>query len=64
MAYQLIPLPISIIFIVVFGVAWIVVLWKLRQRGKIYSILFTASLIIEILIFSALLFSIITGMLG
>jgi hypothetical protein len=64
MAVELIPFPISIIFVFVFGLVCIAVLWKLRQRGKVYSILFKASLIIGILLFAALLYSIITSMLG
>jgi hypothetical protein len=64
MTLELIPFPISILFVVVFGLACMAVLWKLRERGKIYSILFKASLIIGILLLVALLFSIITGMLG
>jgi len=64
MAFELIPFPISILFIVVFGLVCIVVLWKLREKGEIYSILFKASLIIGILLFVALLYSIIAGMLS
>jgi len=61
MAFQLIPFPSSIIFILVFAVAWIVVLWKLRKRGKIYSILFMASLVIGVVV---VLLSIMASMLG
>jgi hypothetical protein len=64
MAFNLIPFPISILFVVVFGLAWIVVLWKLRERGKVYSILFRASLIIGIFLIVALLYSIMTSMLS
>ena len=64
MALDLIPLPISIIFVVVFGLACIAALGKLRKRGKIYAILFNASLIIAVLVFVALLYSTITSMLG
>jgi len=63
MAFELIPYPISAIFVVVFGFAWIVVLYKLRRRGKVYSILFRASLIIGILLIAVLLFSVTANML-
>ena len=46
MAFELIPFPISILFAVVFVVAVIAVLWKLRERGKTYRILFNISLVI------------------
>jgi hypothetical protein len=36
MPYQLIPFPLSLIFILVFFVVIEVVLWKLRRNGKIY----------------------------
>jgi len=63
-AYELIPFPISIVFVVVFGLVWIFVLYKLRRRGKVYSALFRVSLIIGVLLLGAILFSIIAGMLG
>ena len=63
MAFQLIPFPISILFGLVFAVAWIVVLWKLRRNGKIYSILFKASLIAGLVLLVVILYMIIT-MLG
>jgi len=57
MAFQLIPFPISIIFILVFCFVFIAILWKLRNRGKMYSILFKASLVVGTLLFIALIFS-------
>jgi hypothetical protein len=63
MGFDLIPLPISIIFVFVFGLVCMAVLWKLRKRSKIYSLLFSASLIAVMLLFIALLYSIITTML-
>ena len=64
MAFELIPFPISILFVLVFAVAWMVVLWKLRRSGKIYSILFKASLAAAVVLFVAILYTIITNMLG
>ena len=57
MALELIPYPISIIFLVVLFFAWLVILWKMRRRAKIYSVLFYASLIIGILLLIVLLLS-------
>ena len=64
MAFQLIPFPISIIFALVFVVAWIAVLWKLRKTEKIYSFLFTASLVGGFLLLVAILYTIIANLLG
>jgi hypothetical protein len=50
MAYELVPFPISVLFVAAFVLAWIVVLYKLRKRGKIYSALFWASLIFGIIL--------------
>ncbi len=59
MALNLIPFPISIIFVLVFCVVFIVMLWKLRRRGRVYSILFKASVIVGILLFIAFIISLI-----
>jgi hypothetical protein len=64
MTYELIPFPISIILVVVFVLAWIVILWKLRRSGTVYSILFKASLIAGVVLLAAFIFSIIANMLG
>jgi hypothetical protein len=62
MAFQLIPFPISIIFVLVFGIAWIVVLWKLRRTGKIYHFLFKISIIAEVILIIAFLYGVIVSM--
>ena len=46
MAFELIPLPISIILVFVFIAASMVVLWKLRKRGKVYLILLTLGIVL------------------
>jgi hypothetical protein len=46
MVFELIPLPISILFVAIFVVVALVVLWKIRKRGKVYLILFSFSMII------------------
>jgi 4-hydroxybenzoate polyprenyltransferase len=63
MAFELIPFPISILFVLIFCVVFIAMLWKLRRRGKIYSYLFKASLVVGILLFIALIVSIAQNML-
>jgi len=59
MPYQLIPFPLSIIFVIIFAVVVEYVFWKLRRNGKIYRILSNLALIIGaivvILIISAIL---------
>ena len=59
MPYQLIPFPLSIIFVIIFAVVVEYVFWKLRRNGKIYRILSNLALVIGaivvILIISAIL---------
>jgi len=62
MAFQLIPFPISIIFVLVFGITWIAVLWKLRRTGKIYHFLFKISIIAGVILIIAFLYGIIVSM--
>ena len=62
MAFQLIPFPISIIFVLIFGIAWVVVLWKLRRTGKIYSFLFKISIIAGVILMIAFLYGIAVSM--
>jgi len=59
MAFELIPFPISIIFVLVFCLAFIAILWKMRKKGRIYSILFMASVIVGILLLITFVFSLI-----
>ena len=62
MTFQLILYPISIIFALVFGVAWMAVLWKLRRKGKIYPILFKISIIAGVILIVALLYGIVVNL--
>ena len=55
MAFQLIPFPISIIFALVFGIAWFAVLWKLRKTMKVYSILFKLCVLAGVILIIAFL---------
>ncbi len=63
MAFELIPFPISILFIFIFGVAAIVVLWKIRKNGKIYRILSNLSLIIGAVVLAIFVYSLTLGLL-
>jgi hypothetical protein len=60
MAFQLIPFPISIIFGLVFCLAFVAVLWKLRRSGKIYNTLYRAGTAVAMLLFLLIIFSLIT----
>jgi lipid-A-disaccharide synthase-like uncharacterized protein len=63
MAFELIPFPISIIFALVFVIAWVAILWKLRKTGKIYSILFKLSVIAGAILIVAFIYGIIANIL-
>jgi len=63
MQFQLIPFPISIIFVLTFGFACMAVLWKLRKAGKIYSILFKLSVIAGVILLVVFLYGTIVNML-
>ena len=45
MAFQLITLPISIVFVLVFILASITVFYKMRREAKIYRFLFNITVI-------------------
>jgi hypothetical protein len=63
MAFELIPFPISLIFALVFVIAWLTVLWKLRKTEKIYSILFKLSIIAVVILLFAFIYGITSKML-
>ncbi len=54
MAFQLIPMPISILFAVVFFVAITFALWKLRRKGKIYGVMFKVVAVFGVAILAVL----------
>ena len=64
MAYELIPYPISIIFLGVFWVAVMLVLWKLRTKGKIYFILYLVGMAITILLGVIVGYLLVASMFG
>ena len=63
MAFELIPFPLSILFVLVFGVVYFAVLWKLRKTGKIYSFLFRISVVVAVILIVAFLYDVIVKML-
>ena len=63
MAYELIPFPLSIIFVLILGIAYFVALWKLRRTARIYSILFKVSIIAGVILIIAFFYGIIASML-
>jgi ABC-type Fe3+-siderophore transport system permease subunit len=64
MAYELIPYPISIIFLGVFWFAVMLVLWKLRTKGKIYFILYLVGMAITILLGVIVGYLLVASMFG
>ena len=63
MAFELIPFPISILFVLVVALVFMAVLWKLRKTGKIYSILFWVSAIAGLILIIIFLYELIATML-
>jgi len=63
MAFQLIPFPISIIFVLAFGAAVIVILWKLRKKGKAYRMLSNISLIVGLIVSVLFIISMVSTLL-
>ncbi len=63
MAYQLIPFPLSLLFVLIFGIAYFVALWKLRRIARVYSILFKISIIAGIILIIAFFYGIIANIL-
>jgi hypothetical protein len=55
MPYQLIPFPLSLIFIVIFGVVVEVALWKLRKNGVTYRWLSNLAIIFGVIVFTLVL---------
>jgi hypothetical protein len=53
MAFQLIPMPISMLFALVFAAAVLAILWKIRRRNKFFRYLFYAvAVFVVVLAFS------------
>jgi len=63
MAYELIPFPLSLLFVLVVGVAYMAVLCKLRKTGKIYSNLFKISAIVGTILLIVFFYVIMESML-
>jgi NhaP-type Na+/H+ or K+/H+ antiporter len=63
MAFELIPFPLSIVFILVFGVAAELVLWKLRKNGKVYRLLSNLGVIVGVLVLGLVLALVVSALL-
>jgi hypothetical protein len=63
MAFELIPFPLSILFVVVFCVATELVLWKLRKYGKVYRMLSNLSVIVGVVVVGLVLALVVSAML-
>ena len=63
MAFELIPFPISILFVLVVALVFMAVLWKLRKTGKIYSFLFWVSAIAGLILLAIFFYELISNML-
>jgi len=55
MAFELIPFPLSILFVVVFAVVVELVLWKLRKNGKVYRMLSNVGIMIGVIVMGLVL---------
>ena len=55
MSYELIPFPLSLIFIVIFGIVVEVALWKLRKNGATYRWLSNLAIIFDVVVFALVL---------
>jgi ABC-type multidrug transport system permease subunit len=60
MAYTLIPLPISILFTLVFVVVVMFLLWKIRRRAKIFKILFYLCVVVALFLLAGIIYSLVT----
>jgi len=56
MAFNLIPFPLSMIFIVIFGFAVEFVLWKLRKNGSAYRWLSNVAIVAGALVTALIMY--------
>jgi hypothetical protein len=61
MDYTLIPLPLSLLFVLVFIVAAELVLWRLRKNGRSYRLISNLALALGI-VFAALIFVLVLSL--
>ena len=62
MAFELIPFPLSVLFVLAAGLAFMAILWKLRKTGRIYSIIFKASAVVAVIIIVMFFYEIMANM--
>ena len=55
MSFELIPFPLSILFVVVFAVVVELVLWKLRKNGKVYRMLSNVGIVVGVIVMGLVL---------
>jgi DNA-binding transcriptional regulator of glucitol operon len=63
MAFELIPFPLSVLFVVVFCVAAELVLWKLRKYGKVYRMLSNLGVIVGLVVVGLVLALVVSALL-
>jgi len=63
MAFELIPYPLSILFVVVFAVAAELVLWKLRKNVKVYRMLSNVGIVVGVVVGGLVLALVVSALL-
>jgi NhaP-type Na+/H+ or K+/H+ antiporter len=63
MAFELIPFPLSLLFVLIFAIAAELVLWKLRKNGKIYRLLSNVGIAVGIVVVGLVLALVISALL-
>jgi hypothetical protein len=63
MSFNLIPFPLSLIFIVVFGVVIEAVLWKLRKNGSTYRWLSNLAIVFSAVVIALVVLLIVQPLL-
>jgi hypothetical protein len=63
MPYELIPFPLSLIFVVIFGVVVEVALWKLRGNGTAYRWLSNLAIVFGAVVIALLVLLIVQPLL-
>ena len=63
MSFELIPFPLSILFVVVFAVVVELVLWKLRKNGKVYRMLSNVGIVVGVIVMGLVLALVVSALL-
>jgi hypothetical protein len=62
-AFELIPFPLSVLFVVVFAVVVELVLWKLRKNGKVYRMLSNVGIVLGLIVAGLVLALVVSALL-